>query len=145
MSIGDRIKERRKELDMTAEDLAVEIGKSRATVYRYENGDIEDMPITVIEPLAAALKTTPDYLLGWDDDPNDYDSDDFSAVDARLFDGDVRKQIAFDEAVSADAMATPLEKTKPRTLAARFEGEEFTPEELAEIEQFVQFVKSKRK
>lgn len=33
----------------------------------------------------------------------------------------------------------------PNTLAAHFEGEEFTPEELAEIEQFVQFVKSKRK
>lgn len=32
----------------------------------------------------------------------------------------------------------------PNTLAAHFEGEEFTPEELAEIEQFVQFVKSKR-
>lgn len=32
----------------------------------------------------------------------------------------------------------------PNTLAAHFEGEEFTPEELAEIEQFVLFVKSKR-
>ena len=37
------------------------------------------------------------------------------------------------------------EATISSTLAAHFEGEEFTPEELAEIEQFVQFVKSKRK
>ena len=33
---------------------------------------------------------------------------------------------------------------QPHTLAAHFEGEEFTPEEMKEIEDFVRFVKSKR-
>ncbi len=33
----------------------------------------------------------------------------------------------------------------PRTLAAHFEGEEFTDEELHEIESFVRFVKSRRR
>ena len=33
---------------------------------------------------------------------------------------------------------------RPRTLAAHFEGEEFTDEELHEIEDFVRFVKSRR-
>lgn len=33
----------------------------------------------------------------------------------------------------------------PHTLAAHFEGEDFTAEELAEIENFVRFVKSKRR
>ena len=33
---------------------------------------------------------------------------------------------------------------QPSTLAAHFEGEEFSPEELKEIEDFVRFVKSKR-
>ncbi|MBQ3064557.1 MAG: helix-turn-helix transcriptional regulator [Clostridia bacterium] len=33
---------------------------------------------------------------------------------------------------------------QPHTLAAHFEGEEFSPEELKEIEDFVRFVKSKR-
>ena len=32
----------------------------------------------------------------------------------------------------------------PNTLAAHFDGDEFTPEEQAEIENFVKFVKSKR-
>lgn len=67
MEIGNRIKQRRVELDMTADDLAEKIGKSRATVYRYENGDIENMPTTVLEPIAKALKTTPAYLMGWED------------------------------------------------------------------------------
>ena len=41
------------------------LNKNRATIYRYENGDIENMPIDVLEPLAKALNTTPAYLMGW--------------------------------------------------------------------------------
>ena len=43
MSIGARIKERRKALGYSAEDLAKQLGKSPATIYRYESGDIEKM------------------------------------------------------------------------------------------------------
>lgn len=39
---------------------------------------------------------------------------------------------------------TGWEQEKPHTLAAHFEGEEFSEEELKEIEDFVRFVKSKR-
>ena len=41
MSIGDRIKERRKALGLSAEALAETLGKSPATIYRYENGNLE--------------------------------------------------------------------------------------------------------
>ena len=65
MNTGDRIKQRRIELGLTADDLAQKIGKSRATIYRYENGDIENMPTPILEPLAKALDTTPADLMGW--------------------------------------------------------------------------------
>ena len=65
MNTGDRIKQRRIELGLTADDLAQKIGKSRATIYRYENGDIENMPTPILEPLARALDTTPADLMGW--------------------------------------------------------------------------------
>ena len=65
MNTGDRIKQRRLELGLTADDLAQKIGKSRATIYRYENGDIENMPTPILEPLAKALDTTPADLMGW--------------------------------------------------------------------------------
>ena len=65
MNTGDRIKQRRIELGLTADDLAQKIGKSRATIYRYENGDIENMPTPISEPLAKALDTTPADLIGW--------------------------------------------------------------------------------
>ena len=67
MRIGERIKQRRLELGYTANMLAKMLNKNRATIYRYENGDIENMPIDVLEPLAKALNTTPAYLMGWND------------------------------------------------------------------------------
>lgn len=141
MNVGKRIKARRKELEMTADDLAMEIGKSRATVYRYENGDIEDMPITVIEPLASALKTTPDYLMGWDDDPNDYNSDDFGDIDARQFNGDVKKSLEFQKSLEEDHDINE----EPLTIAAHFDGDEYTEAELEKIKEFAAFVKASRK
>lgn len=66
MNTSDRIKQRRLEIGLSADELATRIGKSRATIYRYENGDIENMPTSVLEPLAKALDTTPADLMGWE-------------------------------------------------------------------------------
>lgn len=66
MIIGKRIKERRKELGMSADDLAKRLGKDRSTIYRYEKGDIENMPLDILEPIAKALRTTPQFLMGWE-------------------------------------------------------------------------------
>lgn len=66
MNIGQRIKDRRKELKMSADELGAKLGKNRATIYRYENGDIENLPLDILEPIAKALQTTPQYLMGWE-------------------------------------------------------------------------------
>ena len=50
MKVYERIKALRKERGLTAEQVAEAIGVSRATIYRYETKDIENMPITVLEP-----------------------------------------------------------------------------------------------
>lgn len=65
MKVGQRIKERRKELKMSADELGKRLGKNRATIYRYENGDIENLPLDILEPIAEALLTTPQFLMGW--------------------------------------------------------------------------------
>lgn len=75
MNVGKRIKDRRLELNMSVDEVAAILGKNRATVYRYENGEIENLPITILEPIAEALETTPQYLMGWTDDSYDYDKD----------------------------------------------------------------------
>lgn len=53
---------------MTIDQLAAKLGKNRTTVYRYENGDIENLPLDILNPLAEALDTTPAYLMGWETD-----------------------------------------------------------------------------
>ena len=66
MNIGLRIKERRKELKISADELGRKLGKDRSTIYRYEKGDIENLPLDILEPIAKALDTTPAYLMGWE-------------------------------------------------------------------------------
>lgn len=67
MEIYDRIKQRRKEIGLSAEKVAEELGVSPATIYRYENNDIKKFPADILEPLAKVLRTTPGYLLGVED------------------------------------------------------------------------------
>lgn len=69
MTTGDLIKARRKEIAMSAERLAEKVGVSPATIYRYEKGDIEKVPVDVIKDIAKALNTTPAYLMGWETSP----------------------------------------------------------------------------
>lgn len=65
MTIGQRIRNRRKELKMSVDELAQRIGKDRSTVYRYENGDIGNMPLALVAPMVEALKMTPQELLSF--------------------------------------------------------------------------------
>lgn len=67
MQVHERIKQRRNELKMSVDELANKINKNRATIYRYEKGDIENLPLDILEPLANALDTTPQYLMGWNE------------------------------------------------------------------------------
>ena len=64
MSTGQRMKALRKELGLSAEYIANQLNLSPATIYRYENGDIDKVPGDILEPLAAILQTTPAHLMG---------------------------------------------------------------------------------
>lgn len=81
MTIGERIKNRRKELGLSADDVALKIGKSRCTVFRYENNFIENVPTTILESLAKVLQTTPAYLIGWSNDVNATERKDKITID----------------------------------------------------------------
>lgn len=67
MDIADRIKRRRKELGLSADQVAEAIGVSRANYYRYESSDVGKLPSNVLIPLARVLRCTPSYLIGWDE------------------------------------------------------------------------------
>lgn len=70
MSIGDRIRQRRKALGLTQEDLACKIGTIKQTIYKYEHGVITNIPSKRLDEIATALETTTPYLQSLIDDPS---------------------------------------------------------------------------
>ena len=67
MTIYDRIKARRAELQMTQEELAAKLGYAgKSMISRVESGEI-DLPQSKVIAFAKALRTTPKYLMGWDE------------------------------------------------------------------------------
>ena len=66
MTTGERLKLRRKEIGFSAEKVADQLGVSPATIYRYEKGDIEKVPVDSLAELAKILQTTPAYLMWWE-------------------------------------------------------------------------------
>ena len=64
MTTGERIKERRNEIGMSADELAEKIGVTRSTVFRYEKGSIEKIPYLRLMEIARALRTTWGELMG---------------------------------------------------------------------------------
>lgn len=71
MTVGDRIKQRRTELNMSQEELARKIGyKDRSTISYIENGG-NNFPIAKVQAVAEALNTSPQWIMGWDDDDTD--------------------------------------------------------------------------
>ncbi len=76
MNTGDRIKQRRIGLGLSVDDLAKRLNKNRATIYRYENSEIKNLPVAVLEPLAQILQTTPAHLMGWEENIPDLIIDD---------------------------------------------------------------------
>lgn len=64
--IGDRIKEYRLLKDMTLEELAKHTGVSKATIFRYESGEISNIPSDKIELMSNALGVSPALIMGWE-------------------------------------------------------------------------------
>lgn len=69
--IGIRIKKQREELGMTQEELAKKLGyKSKTTIGKIETG-VNDITQSKVVDFAKALNTTPSYLMGWIEDPDE--------------------------------------------------------------------------
>lgn len=69
MTIQERIKQRRLELNLTLKDVADALSVAESTVSRYESSNIANMKIDKLKSLADVLKCTPEYLMGWEEKP----------------------------------------------------------------------------
>lgn len=59
MTLGDIVRNKRIELNMTQEDLAKAIGTTKATVSRWESGDIHKMKRSMIAAVSVVLHLDP--------------------------------------------------------------------------------------
>lgn len=68
MNLGEKIKNRRLELNMTLEEVGKIVGVTKSTVMKWESGYIENMRRDKIALLAKALRVSPLWIMGWDDE-----------------------------------------------------------------------------
>ena len=132
MTLGEKIKARRIELGLSVDEVARKIDRNRATVYRYENSDIGDIPTGVLETLAKALSTTPAELMGWEDDGlNDRDKRDIAQAMEQFIEqlGNPNEALMFDgeplDEESRDLLLASLENSLK--LGKMMAKKKFTP------------------
>ena len=76
MTVGDRIKQRREELNMSQDELAKKVGyKSRSSINKIELS--RDLPLRKVAIMADALDTSPSALMGWDQTVIETENGDF--------------------------------------------------------------------
>ena len=65
--LGDRVRQKRQELDLTQAQLAAATGIKQFHISRIESGDIRDIKGETLRRLARALHVTSDFLLEIED------------------------------------------------------------------------------
>ena len=144
MSFSDRLKDARNKAGRTQKQLADELKVTPAMIAQYETGKRKPKQET-LSKIAEALH------LGYGYAPNGEPY--FYCFVDTVQQGDENEK--FNEYQYKDAMASnsdgepsnPIAKPEPAitTIAAHFDGDEYTDEELEQIQKFAEFVKSQRK
>lgn len=66
MTIGQRLKRLRESADLTLEYVGSKVGVKKQTIYKYETGEVTNIPTYAIEVMASLYETTPAYIMGWE-------------------------------------------------------------------------------
>lgn len=136
MSFATRLKEARSKAGLSQKDLALKLGTSPQNLAQYENGKRNPKKETLVK-IANALDMGVTYSQNGEayffcfvdpEEPRNSENNLFN--DSQLKD--------------ASDVSPSSQYNEPITIAAHFEGDNFTPEELKQIEQFAEFIKSKR-
>lgn len=155
LNVGKRIQDRRKELNISVDELAKRLNKNRTTVYRYEKGEIENLPLSTLKPLAEILETTPAYLMGWVDgfstnteitEEGDDKERDMRPEDCRIYNLEENRLSAETVDISPECCGIdPASIVKClKYWIANQENAELTDEEYEKIINYIEFLMYKR-
>lgn len=100
MTKGQRIRQRREELNIGQTELADKLKISKQTLYKYEADIVTNIPSDKIEEIARALDCTPDYIMGWNDNEGYYINEETAKEAQRVF-SDPDTRMLFDAARDA--------------------------------------------
>lgn len=66
MLVAQRIKQLRKEANLTQEELAELVGLKKVSIQKYENGGVTNIKSETLEKFGEIFKVSPSYIMGWD-------------------------------------------------------------------------------
>lgn len=118
---GDRIKNLRINNKMTLEEVGEKIGVSKQTLYKYENNIITNIPSDKIEGLARVFNISPAVIMGWDKDDEQYYQDKEAAEYAEIL------------------------HIRPEMRLLFSASREISKEEMQEVVNYIEFIKSRHK
>lgn len=84
MTKGKRIRDLRKSKGITQSDMAKLLSTTKQTISKYEKGIVTNIPSDRIEAMARLLDTTPEYILGWEEQENPAISDGMTEAQRQL-------------------------------------------------------------
>ena len=130
--IHERIKRLRKQNKLSVDEIEKKLNISRATYYRYESNEIEKLPLTILDPLAKILNTTPAYLMGWQEPHQQNKSIISDKAEGYYVDPETAE---FAEYL----------RTRPGARMLFSAAKDITKEEMEETVKYIEFLKSKHK
>lgn len=127
--IHERIKRLRKQNKLSVDEIVKKLNISRATYYRYESNEIEKLPLTILEPLAKILNTTPAYLMGWQEPHQENKS---TQIEGYYVDPET-------------AEYAEMLRTRPEMRMLFSASRGISKEEMQEAVNYIEFIKSRNK
>lgn len=132
--LGDKIKKLRKSKNITQEELGKNIGVTTSMVGMYET-NARKPSYEVLIKIAEFFSVSTDFLLNTEE-KLDMTLDSVKKIHNMV--KEATQKYGIEE-------VTEKQENKIKTLAAHFEGEEFTDEDVEDIENFIKFIISKKK
>lgn len=130
--IHERIKRLRKQNKLSVDEIVKKLNISRATYYRYESNEIEKLPLTILEPLAKILNTTPAYLMGWQEPHQENKSITSNQIEGYYVDPET-------------AEYAEMLRTRPEMRMLFSASRGISKEEMQEAVNYIEFIKSRNK
>ena len=66
MTMGDRIRTLRIQHRMSMEELGSKLGVGKTAIFKYEKGEVENLPRSTVEKMATLFGVSPAYLMCFD-------------------------------------------------------------------------------